>query len=151
GVGRQIRSSAKTGVNNDPTSSTVGSQIILIASQIGNRAIESIGRRADRVQPPVSRARPGVSTRDRGTGTPGRTSSRGPLMYLAYGLLQPGSDFSLDAAAGRLAARFPGWSVTRSGEEVHVTQGEWEFKLRLNAEDYVAGESAGLSGRIAGL
>ena len=72
-------------------------------------------------------------------------------MYLAYGLLQPGSDFTLDAAAARLAARFPGWSVTRAGDEVHVTQGEWEFKLRLNADDYVADESAGLGGRIAGL
>jgi hypothetical protein len=72
-------------------------------------------------------------------------------MYLAYGLLQPGSDFTLDAAAARLAARFPGWSVTRTGDEVRVTQGEWEFKLRLNADDYVATESVGLAGKIAGL
>jgi hypothetical protein len=72
-------------------------------------------------------------------------------MYLAYGLLQPGSDFTLDAAARRLAARFPGWSVSRAGDEVHVTKGEWEFKLRLNADAYVAGESVGLAGKIAGV
>jgi hypothetical protein len=73
------------------------------------------------------------------------------LMYLAYGLLQPGSDFTLDEAVRRLAARFPGWSVTRAGNEVHVTQGDWEFKLQLNAEGYVADESEGLSGKIAGV
>src|SRR5262249_36003503 len=62
-----------------------------------------------------------------------------------------GSDFTLDEVARRLAARFPGWSVMRAGDELHVTKGEWEFKLRLNAEAYVAEEAEGLSGKIAGL
>ena len=72
-------------------------------------------------------------------------------MYTAYGLLQPGSDFALDEAANRLRARFPDFAVARVGDEVHLTKGEWELKLRVNADAYVRNESVGLAGKIAGL
>lgn len=71
-------------------------------------------------------------------------------MYRAYGLLQPGSDFSLEAAEGRLRARFPGYTVARKGEQITVSKGDWEIELRLNAEPYVAAESEGLAGRLPG-
>jgi hypothetical protein len=71
-------------------------------------------------------------------------------MYRAYGLLQPGSDFTLDAAAERLRAKFPGYTVTRSGPQVAVTQGDWDIQLLLNVEPYVATESEGIAGHLAG-
>src|SRR5262249_2545996 len=37
-------------------------------------------------------------------------------MYRAYGLLQPGSDFTLDGAEARLRARFPGYGIARAGD-----------------------------------
>jgi hypothetical protein len=71
-------------------------------------------------------------------------------MYRAYGLLQPRSDFTLDAAAERLRAKFPGYIVTQSGQKIAVTKGDWDIQLLLNAEPYVATESEGIAGRLAG-
>lgn len=72
-------------------------------------------------------------------------------MYQTYGLLQRNSDFSLDEAAAKLAERFPDFAVSRIGDEVHVTKGEWELKLRVEDGRHVRDESVGLAGRIAGL
>ncbi|MDB5307818.1 MAG: hypothetical protein JWO38_2020 [Gemmataceae bacterium] len=72
-------------------------------------------------------------------------------MYRAYGLLQPGSDFTLDEAVTRLRPRFAGGTVTRSGDQVTVTLGEWEIELRLNADPSVLAESDMLAEKIAGL
>jgi hypothetical protein len=72
-------------------------------------------------------------------------------MYRAYGLLPADTDFTLDDAAARLRTRFPDFRVNRVGDEVHVTQGEWELKLRVNDEPYVAVESVGLAEKVAGL
>jgi hypothetical protein len=72
-------------------------------------------------------------------------------MYQAYGLLQRDSDFNLDEAAAKLAERFPDFTVSRVGDEVHVTKGEWELKLRVEDGPHVRDESVGLAGRMAGL
>jgi hypothetical protein len=72
-------------------------------------------------------------------------------MYHAYGLLRPDSDFTLDEAAARLRAQFPQFEVARVEDEVHVTTGEWELKLRVDDGPHVATEAVGLADRIAGL
>ena len=41
-------------------------------------------------------------------------------MYRAFGLLPPGSEFALDQALARLTAKFPGYSVTRNGDQITV-------------------------------
>jgi hypothetical protein len=72
-------------------------------------------------------------------------------VYRAYGLLQPRSDFTLDEAAARLAARFPGYAVTRTGDQLTVSKGDWEIELRVNADPHVLPESVGFAEKIAGL
>lgn len=71
-------------------------------------------------------------------------------MYRAYGLLQPGSDFTPEAAVERLRARFPGYSVSRNGPQVTVSKGDWEIELLLNEQPYVAAESEGIAGHLSG-
>jgi hypothetical protein len=72
-------------------------------------------------------------------------------MYRAYGLLQPASDFTLDAAEARLRTSFPDATVSRSGDQISVVKGDWEIELLLNAAAYVLAESVGLAEKIAGL
>lgn len=72
-------------------------------------------------------------------------------MYRAYGLLQPGSSFTLDEAVDRLRAKFPQHSVTQSGDQITVAKDDWEIELRLNAQPWVATESIALAEKIAGI
>jgi hypothetical protein len=72
-------------------------------------------------------------------------------MYRAYGLLQSGTDFDLDLAASRLAAKFPGYSVTRNGDLVTVAQGDWWIALAVVSGPDVRVEVEGLLGKLAGL
>jgi len=72
-------------------------------------------------------------------------------MYRAYGLLLSDTDFTLEAAAARLTAKFPGCSVTRGGEQITVSKGDWEIELALVSGPQVQGESEGLAGNLAGL
>src|SRR5215471_10403779 len=72
-------------------------------------------------------------------------------MYRAYGLLQPNSDFTLDAAFARLTAKFPGYAVTRRGDQVTVARGDWEIEMALVSGPHVRAETEGLVGKIAGL
>ena len=72
-------------------------------------------------------------------------------MYHAYGLLQPNTDFTLDEAVARLTARFPGYSVTRHGDQITVSKGDWEIELAVVSGSQVRSESEGFAGDIAGL
>ena len=72
-------------------------------------------------------------------------------MYRAYGLLQPNADFTLDEALARLTAKFPGYSVTRHGEQITVSKGDWEIELAVVTGPQVQTESEGLTGNLAGL
>jgi hypothetical protein len=72
-------------------------------------------------------------------------------MYRAIGLLQSDTDFDLDAAASRLAAKIPGSSSTRSGDLVTVTSGDWELYIAVASGPEVASEIEGLVGRLAGI
>jgi hypothetical protein len=72
-------------------------------------------------------------------------------MYRAIGLLHPTSDFTLDEAAARLTAKFPGFGVVREGNQIVVSQGEWWIALALVSGPEVRMETEGLVGRLAGV
>ena len=72
-------------------------------------------------------------------------------MYRAYGLLQPGSDFSIGETANRLRARFPTSSVVAAGDRITLTEGDWGIEFWLNADASVLAESIGFAEKIAGL
>lgn len=72
-------------------------------------------------------------------------------MYRAYGLLTKESDFDLDAAGARLAARIPGSSAARAGDAVTVSKGDWWIALAVESGPQVAEEIEGLTSRLAGL
>jgi len=52
-------------------------------------------------------------------------------MYHAHGLLLPKSDFTLAAAAKKLATVFPAMKQTLSDRRLTLTSGEWEINLSL--------------------
>jgi len=72
-------------------------------------------------------------------------------MYRAYGLLQPGSDFTAEEAEKRLRTKFPDATVTRAGDQIGVAIGEWEIELRLNGDPSVLAESVEIAEKIGGL
>jgi hypothetical protein len=72
-------------------------------------------------------------------------------MYRALGLLRSDTDFTLDAAATRLAAKFPAFAVARAGDQITVSQGEWWIALALVSGEYVRLETEGFVGHIAGI
>jgi hypothetical protein len=72
-------------------------------------------------------------------------------MYRAYGLLQPGSDFTLEEAEQRLTAKFPDATVRRAGDQITTAKGDWEIELRLNGDPGVLAESIAIAEKIGGL
>jgi hypothetical protein len=72
-------------------------------------------------------------------------------MYRAIGLVRPDTDFDLDEAARRLAAKFPGFRVTRVGDQVTVSKGDWWIAVALASWPGVRDEIEGLVGKLAGL
>jgi hypothetical protein len=74
----------------------------------------------------------------------------GPTVYSAFGLLKPGSDFTMAEAAGRLAARFPACAVEQRADAVVVASADWEIHLTLNDSPAVLEESRAMAERIGG-
>jgi hypothetical protein len=72
-------------------------------------------------------------------------------MYRAFGLLRPDSNFSLDEAHNRLAAKFPGFAITRDGNQIVVSQGEWWIAVALASGPEIQMETEGLVGHLAGI
>ncbi|MFM8272872.1 MAG: hypothetical protein ACKODX_11130 [Gemmata sp.] len=72
-------------------------------------------------------------------------------MYSAFGLLKPGSDFTLDDAQRRVAAKFPGSAVAREGDRITVSKGDWWIALAVATGEYVREETEGLLGHLAGV
>ncbi len=72
-------------------------------------------------------------------------------MYRALGLLQPNTDFTPDEAQKRLAAKFPGFTVTRDGNQIVVSQGEWWIAMALVSGPDVQMETEGILGHLAGI
>jgi hypothetical protein len=72
-------------------------------------------------------------------------------MYRAFGLLHPDSDFTLDEARARLAAKFPGFNVSRDGDQIVVSKGDWWISLAVVSGPHIRAETEGLTSRLAGL
>lgn len=72
-------------------------------------------------------------------------------MYRAFGLLRPDSDFSLDEARTRLAANLPDLTVTRDGNQIVASRGEWWIALALVSGPEIRDETEGLVGHLAGI
>jgi hypothetical protein len=72
-------------------------------------------------------------------------------MYRALGLLSPDSDFSIDEAKNRLAAKFPGFNITSDANQIVVSQGEWWIALALVSGPEIQNETEGLIGHLAGV
>jgi hypothetical protein len=72
-------------------------------------------------------------------------------MYRAYGLLKPDSEFTLQQLMARLTPRFPGYSITRNGDQITIAKGDWEIEMALVAGTHIPIETQGIIYRIAGL
>ena len=72
-------------------------------------------------------------------------------MYRAIGLLRPDTDFTLNEAHTRLTAKFPGFQISRSGEQTLVSKDEWWIALALVSGPHIATEIEGLVGHLAGV
>jgi hypothetical protein len=72
-------------------------------------------------------------------------------MYRAFGLLDPSSDYSPEAAAARLAAEFPGYAVAADGPRVRLARGDWAIELSLAAGPDVLAESRRIAEHMGGL
>lgn len=72
-------------------------------------------------------------------------------MYRAIGLLRPDTDFTVEQAEARLAAKFPGFTVARDGNQIVVSKGEWWIALALVSGPEIQMEIEGLVGHVAGI
>ena len=72
-------------------------------------------------------------------------------MYRAFGLLRSDSDFTPAQAQVRLTAKFPGFSVTREGNQIVVGKGDWWIAVALVSGPDVQTETTGLVERLAGV
>jgi hypothetical protein len=72
-------------------------------------------------------------------------------MYRAIGLLRPDSDFTLGEAQARLAAKLPGFDISRDGEQIVLSKGGWWIALRIASGPDVRTETRGLVERLAGI
>jgi len=72
-------------------------------------------------------------------------------MYRACGLIKSDTNFSLDAALPLLQAKYPGYTVTRAGEQITVTKGNWSIALAVVSGPDVRDETQGIADKIAGL
>ncbi len=73
------------------------------------------------------------------------------IYYEAFGLLEPDSNFSMDVAAGRLAAQFPGWALRYEGSNISLASGNWTIRLFLNSEASVIEESREIAQILPGM
>lgn len=71
-------------------------------------------------------------------------------MYRAYGLLKPNTEFTLDAAAPKLAAVLPNLTPSREEGCLQFGNDEWEIHLKVNTAPEVLDESIVMAGHISG-
>jgi hypothetical protein len=72
------------------------------------------------------------------------------MMYQAYGLLKPDSDFTIAGAAKKLAARFPDWSIVHDSDKLLLSSSDWEIHLTVNSGPRVQQESRDIEEKIGG-
>ena len=71
-------------------------------------------------------------------------------MYHAYGLLLPNSDFSLAAAAKKLAGVFPQLQQELAGQQLKLSSDDWEIRLTLEDGPEILEESVRIADHIGG-
>ena len=71
-------------------------------------------------------------------------------MYHAYGLLLPDSDFTLAAAAKKLAGVFPQLQQEQDGQRLSLASDDWEIHLTLEEGPEVLDESLRIADHIGG-
>ena len=71
-------------------------------------------------------------------------------MYHAYGLLLPSSDFTLAAAAQKLAALLPSFKQEQVQQQLQLSSGDWEIHLTLQDGPEVLQESLQIAEQIGG-
>ncbi len=71
-------------------------------------------------------------------------------MYHAHGLLLPESDFTLAAAAQKLAATFPALRQAQSGPRLSLSSDTWEIHLTLEQGPEVLEDSRRIAEHVGG-
>ena len=71
-------------------------------------------------------------------------------MYHAYGLLLPPSDFTLAAAAQKLASVFPGFELAQREVRLTLAKDDWEIHLTLEEGPEVLEESHRIAEHVGG-
>src|SRR5262245_22600963 len=71
-------------------------------------------------------------------------------MYHAQGLLLPTSDFTLDAAAKKLAGVFPKLKQELTGQRLSLSSDDWEIHLTLQVGPEVLQDSMRIADHIGG-
>lgn len=71
-------------------------------------------------------------------------------MYHAYGLLLPHSDFTLAAAAQKLAAAFPNHQILQGDGQLTLSKDDWEIHLTLQEGPEVLEESRRIAEHVGG-
>lgn len=71
-------------------------------------------------------------------------------MYRLYGLLMPNSDFTLDEAVRRLAARFPTHRVTVANAQITLASDSWEMEFVVGEGADIQAEHAAIAEQIGG-
>lgn len=72
-------------------------------------------------------------------------------MYRAIGLLRSETDFTLDEVQKRLTTTYPDASISRAGDQITVSKGEWWIALAVVSGPEIAEEIEGLLSRLAGV
>lgn len=71
-------------------------------------------------------------------------------MYHAYGLLLPNSDFTLAAAAQKLAAALPSFQQEQAARQLRLASGAWAIQLTVQEGPDVLEESVKIAEQIGG-
>ncbi|MCI0379692.1 MAG: hypothetical protein L0215_18970 [Gemmataceae bacterium] len=71
-------------------------------------------------------------------------------MYQAFGLLKPDTNFTLAAAAKKLAGTFPGWKLEQAPSQITLSKDAWEIHLRMRDGPEVLEESRRIADHIGG-
>jgi hypothetical protein len=72
-------------------------------------------------------------------------------MYHAHAMLDSATDLTLDALAAKLRERFSAWTIERTGDQITLSDGKWDYHLAEQKGADVRTESENITSRLAGL
>jgi len=72
-------------------------------------------------------------------------------MYLAYGLLLPESNFTLEDAQRRLKERFPQYSLSTAANQITIASKDWAIEVALLDSPQIALDSQHLAEKLVGI